>query len=66
MTHPTFHAESSVRRFGGRVEDYQPIHEWLDVIWTVRRGKSELYQAQSGAEGIRSSGSSEGMPLEGI
>ena len=66
MTHPTFHAESSVRHFGGRVEDYQPIHEWLDVIWTVRRGKSELHQAQSGAEGIRSSGSSEGMTLEGI
>ena len=31
MTHPIFHAESSVRRFGGRVEDYQPIHDWLDA-----------------------------------
>jgi hypothetical protein len=31
MTHPIFHAESSVRCFGGRVEDYQPIHDWLDA-----------------------------------
>jgi hypothetical protein len=31
MTHPIFHAESSVRRFGGSVEDYQPIHDWLDA-----------------------------------
>jgi hypothetical protein len=31
MTHPIFHAQSSVRRFGGRVEDYQPIHDWLDA-----------------------------------
>ena len=30
MTHPLFHAQSSVRRFGGKVEDYQPIHDWLD------------------------------------
>ncbi len=30
MTHPLFHAESSVRRFGGKNEDYLPIHEWLD------------------------------------
>lgn len=31
MTHPVFHAESSVRRFGGKAEDYIPIHEWLDA-----------------------------------
>jgi hypothetical protein len=31
MTHPLFHAQSSVRCFGGRVEDYQPIHDWLDA-----------------------------------
>jgi hypothetical protein len=66
MSHSIFHAQSSVRRFGGKVEDYLALHDWLDVIWTVRRGKSELHQAQSGAEGIRSSGSSEGMTLEGI
>lgn len=31
MTHPTFHAESSVRLWGGRIEDYVPIHDWLDA-----------------------------------
>lgn len=31
MTHPTFHADSSVRRFGGNAEDYLPIHQWLDA-----------------------------------
>lgn len=31
MTHPLFHAESSVRRFGGKNEDYLPIHQWLDA-----------------------------------
>ena len=30
MTHTIFHAQSSVRRFGGRVEDYQPVHNWID------------------------------------
>ena len=31
MSHPTKHAESSVRLFGGKVEDYEPIHEWMDA-----------------------------------
>jgi hypothetical protein len=31
MTHPVFHAESSVRRFGGKIDDYTPIHRWLDA-----------------------------------
>ena len=31
MTHPLHHAESSVRRWGGKVEDYLPIHNWLDA-----------------------------------
>jgi hypothetical protein len=66
MTHPIFHAESSVRRFGGSVEDYQPIHDWLVLIWTVSQVKSNLHQTQSGAKGTRSSGSTEGMPLEGL
>jgi hypothetical protein len=30
MTHTIFHAQSSVRRFGGKVEDYLAIHDWLD------------------------------------
>src|SRR5438552_17354472 len=31
MTHPLHHAESSVRRFGGRVEDYIGLHRWIDA-----------------------------------
>ena len=31
MTHPLWHAESSVRRFGGSTVDYLPIHDWLDA-----------------------------------
>lgn len=31
MTHTVFHAQSSVRKWGGRVEDYLPIHDWLDA-----------------------------------
>jgi len=28
--HPYFHAVSSARRWGGRPEDYQAIHDWFD------------------------------------
>lgn len=31
MTHPVYHAQSSVKRWGGTVEDYLPIHEWIDA-----------------------------------
>lgn len=31
MTHPTIHADSSVRIFNGKPEDYQAIHDWLDA-----------------------------------
>lgn len=31
MAHPFHHAESSVRKFGGRTEDYQAIHDWFDA-----------------------------------
>lgn len=30
MAHPFYHAERSVRLFGGIVEDYLPIHSWFD------------------------------------
>ena len=30
MMHPYHHALSSVQRWGGTVEDYQPIHDWFD------------------------------------
>lgn len=31
MTHPLFHAETSVRIWGGTSDDYLPIHNWLDA-----------------------------------
>lgn len=30
MAHPYHHALSSVRKWGGCAEDYQPIHDWFD------------------------------------
>jgi hypothetical protein len=30
MAHPLHHSESSARKFGGKPEDYQPIHDWFD------------------------------------
>lgn len=30
MAHPLKHAKSSARKFGGRAEDYLPIHNWFD------------------------------------
>jgi hypothetical protein len=30
MAHPLNHAQSSARKFGGRAEDYLPIHNWFD------------------------------------
>jgi hypothetical protein len=33
MAHPHMHALSSVRKWGGKVEDYLPVHDWLES-WT--------------------------------
>jgi hypothetical protein len=30
MAHPNVHAQSSVKKFGGKPEDYIHLHEWLD------------------------------------
>jgi hypothetical protein len=30
MAHPIEHARSSARKFGGRPDDYQAIHDWFD------------------------------------
>lgn len=30
MAHPYHHALSSVKKWGGVTEDYQPIHDWFD------------------------------------
>ncbi len=31
MSHALFHAQSSVKAWGGKVEDYLPIHNWFDA-----------------------------------
>ena len=31
MAHPYHHALSSVKKWGGKPEDYQPVHDWLDA-----------------------------------
>ena len=31
MANPYHHAVSSVRKWGGEAEDYQPIHDWFDA-----------------------------------
>ena len=31
MAHPYHHALSSVRHWGGQVEDYLPVHDWSDA-----------------------------------
>lgn len=30
MSHPLTHSENAVRKWGGKVEDYLPIHSWFD------------------------------------
>ncbi|HZQ21926.1 MAG TPA: hypothetical protein VFA89_03935 [Terriglobales bacterium] len=30
MAHPLRHAENSAQKFGGKAEDYLPIHNWFD------------------------------------
>jgi hypothetical protein len=34
MGHCYHHALSSVKKWGGAAEDYLPLHQWFDVIWT--------------------------------
>ena len=29
--HPSQHSLTSVKKWGGRVEDYEPIHDWFDA-----------------------------------
>lgn len=31
MAHPYHHALASMKKWGGKVEDYLPIHNWLDA-----------------------------------
>jgi len=34
MGHCYHHALSSVKKWGGAAEDYLPLHQWFDVMWT--------------------------------
>ena len=34
MAHPYHHSLSSVKKWGGSVFDYLPLHSWFDVMWT--------------------------------
>ena len=38
MAHPYHHALSSVRRWGGTVEDYRAIHDWFDASKMIITG----------------------------
>ena len=51
MGHPIQHAKSSVRKWGGCVEDYLAIHEWFDEskAW-VAHSKHRMFRHHS--EGI--------------
>jgi hypothetical protein len=35
VAHPYHHALSSVRKWGGQVHDYLPIHEWFDATKAI-------------------------------
>jgi Domain of unknown function (DUF6915) len=45
MAHPYHHSLSSVKKWGGSVFDYLPLHSWFDLMWT---GKS--FSADTSAE----------------
>ena len=30
MAHPIEHAKSSAKKYGGKAEDYLPLHKWFD------------------------------------
>ena len=49
--HPLIHAKSSVRKWGGKIEDYLFIHEWFDETkaWV---GHSEHRLFRHHSEGI--------------
>ena len=36
MAHPYHHALSSVKKWGGTVDDFIAVHAWFDVIPTIK------------------------------
>lgn len=51
MAHPNMHAKSSVKKWGGKPEDYIHIHEWFDATkaW-IGHSKHRMFRHHS--EGI--------------
>jgi len=51
MAHPNIHAKSSVKKWGGKPEDYIHIHEWFDATkaW-IGHSKHRMFRHHS--EGI--------------
>lgn len=51
MAHPIEHSKSSVRKWGGKISDYQAIHDWFDEskAW-IGHSKHRLFRHHS--EGI--------------
>jgi hypothetical protein len=46
MAHPFHHALSSAKKWGGSPEDYLLLHQWLDLIWTIKRRLISLRQGR--------------------
>jgi hypothetical protein len=51
MAHPMQHCKSSVKKWGGQLSDYQPIHDWFDETkaW-IGHSKHRMFRHHS--EGI--------------
>lgn len=53
MTSPIFHAQSSVRHFGGQASDYMGIHDWMDGTkraWCDARHRALRHSVEAIAE----------------
>ncbi len=49
MANPYHHSLSSVKKFGGVAEDYQPIHDWFDEsksMWADPRHRALRHHAE--------------------
>jgi hypothetical protein len=48
MANPWDHAKSSVRQYGGKPDDYLPVHKWFDatkLAWADPRHRAVLHSA---------------------
>ncbi|MGE8944044.1 DUF6915 family protein [Leptospira interrogans] len=53
MAHPYHHALSSVRQWGGVLEDYIALHAWFDVIRTIKFFSSAIVDGRAGHQLLR-------------